>query len=163
LRRAARQRRRHAGARDPDECVGRRAGQGRGIAGAPNTAPIAVQGERGRDPGADVGLLDHSQPARAHGAREFGRGVGVVEVGIEQMPTRPQHTPHFVEKAVDRGIAMRGLDVDHRVEGAVRNGKGERVTLTKLQSVELVASPAELDRGLGDVDPQHAPRPEGSA
>ena len=55
---------------------------------------------------------------------------------------------------------MRGLDVDHRVEGAVRNGKGERVTLTKLQSVELVASPAELDRGLGDVDAQHAPRPE---
>jgi hypothetical protein len=26
--------------------------------------------------------------------------------------------------------------------------------------VELVASPAELDRGLGDVDAQHAPRPE---
>ena len=55
---------------------------------------------------------------------------------------------------------MRGLDVDHRVERAVRNGEGERVALAKLQSVELVASPAEFDRGFGDVDPQHAPRPK---
>ena len=55
---------------------------------------------------------------------------------------------------------MRGLDVEHRVERAVGNGQGERVALAKLQSVDLVASPAQFDSRARDVDPEHAPRAE---
>jgi hypothetical protein len=55
---------------------------------------------------------------------------------------------------------MRRFDVEHRVERGVGNRKRERIALPKLESVDPVAAPAEFDRGIGDVDPQHAARAE---
>ena len=71
--------------------------------------------------------LSESVPFEGVGYRCFPLGEVQVtaEVDVEEMPARPKYPNHLGEEAVEVRVAVRGLDVEHRVEGLI----GERQVL----------------------------------
>ncbi|MDT7761553.1 MAG: hypothetical protein QOC63_973 [Mycobacterium sp.] len=77
----------------------------------------------------------------------LGDTVARAEIGVEEMPSRAQHAGHFTEEAGEPRVAVRGFDIDHRVEGLVREGQVFSVASHEIQAGQIVPFPAERDAG----------------
>ena len=71
--------------------------------------------------------------------------VGVADIGIQEMPSRAQHTLHFGEETADILVVDRGFDIDHGVEGLIWEGQALGVALHEVQAGQVVPLSAEFD------------------
>src|SRR3954447_4274984 len=70
------------------------------------------------------------------------------------MPAGAQDACRFAEKTLEVGVDVRGLDVDHRIKGFVREGQVLGVALHEIQAGQLVPLPAEVNGGRVEVQPR---------
>jgi hypothetical protein len=73
-------------------------------------------------------------------------GVLLPEVRIQEMPARAQHAKDFAKKLRHVGVAVRSLDIDHRVKGFVSKVESQCIPARKAQARRLVPPFALRDR-----------------
>ena len=91
------------------------------------------------------------RPEFARSDSHAAKVVAVAEVDVEEVPAGPQHPLDLAEEAVEVRVDVRGLDVDHRVEGFVRERQVLGVTVHEVQARHLVPLLAEFDSGRVEV------------
>ena len=67
------------------------------------------------------------------------------EVDVEEMPARAQHPHHFGEEAIEVRVGVRGLDVEHRVEGLIGERQVLGVAVHEIQARQVVPAFGECD------------------
>src|SRR4051812_47059370 len=90
-----------------------------------------------RVPYAESGRRDRVVP--------FGPLRAEAEIGVSESTSRPQNPRDFPEESRKRRVAMRGLDVDDRVE--TRVGKRKRLRVTRHEAKCLHAAMTLLAKG----------------
>ena len=80
-----------------------------------------------------------------------GEAVTIAEIGVQEMPAGAKHASHLAQETLKVRVDVRGLDVDHRIEGFVGEGQVLGVAVHELEAGQLVPLPAEFDAGCVEV------------
>ena len=115
--------------------------------------PAGVVVQPAQNVGVDLALGHH--PQRQAGQSRIPRVVfeEPAEIDVEEMPSRAQHPHHFGEEAVEVRVGVRGLDVEHRVEGLIGERQALGVAVHEIQSRQVVPVFGEFDAVGVEVQP----------
>ena len=107
--------------------------------------PAGVVVQPAQNVGVDLALGLH--PHRQAGQGRVPRVVfeESAEVDVEEMPARAQHPDHLGEEAVEVRVGVRGLDVEHRVEGLIGERQVLGVAVHEVQARQVVPAFGEGD------------------
>jgi hypothetical protein len=102
--------------------------------------------ERGHHAGAEIVLGRDGEPGRLQGGSPSRDLVLGTKVGVKEMAARAQDPAHFAQEEIEAAIAVRRLDVQDRIEGAVAEREPLGVTDLERQVRLAKATAAERDR-----------------
>lgn len=83
-----------------------------------------------------------------------GNALTEAEVSAQEMPSGAKHACHFGQELAKPRVVIRGLYVDHRVQGLVCEGQVFGVALHKVQAGQMMPCSAKGDGGRIQVQPR---------